>query len=141
MRPQSIVMFERLFLASLALSAAGFVFNYGDVAETLTNDPGVRQLGIGNFVIGIAISGYALYLLLWYLIARQASKAAKWVLVVFTAFGALSALISLAGPWGSILLLSLAINALGIAAVVYLFQADAKAWLDGKPPADPATFD
>ena len=59
MRPQSIVMFERLFLASLALSAAGFVFNYGDVAETLTNDPGVRQLGIGNFVIGIAI--YFLY--------------------------------------------------------------------------------
>jgi len=48
---------------------------------------------------------------------------------------------SLAGPWDAMQMLSLAVFALLIAAVVHLFRADAVAWLKGEVPADPAAFD
>jgi len=142
MRPQSIIMFERLFLASLALGVLGFLLSYQQVADVAANDTGMRQLGLGTgFLIGVVAISYAVYLLLWYLIAHRASNAAKWILVVFTALGILLALPGLAGPWTSTLVLSVVVYALGILAVIHLFRPDAKAWLDGKPPADPATFD
>ena len=142
MRPQSIVMFERLFLASLALSVLSFILNYGDMTDVLARDPGMQQLGIGSgLVVGVAVAGYAIYLLLWYLIARRASNVAKWILGVFTALGVLFSLPGLAGPWTLNFLLTLVASALGVAAVVYLFHPDAKAWLDGKRQVDPATFD
>lgn len=142
MRPQSIIMFERLFLASLALGVLGLILSYGQIADLATSDPGMQQLGLGSgFLIGVVAVSYAVYLLLWFLIARRASNVAKWILVVFTVLGVLSALPSLTGSWNVTLLLSLAVYALEIAAVVYLFQPDAKAWLGGKGQADATTFD
>ena len=121
MRPPSIIMFERLFLASLALSALSFALSYDSLIEQLAREPGMVELGLGSgFVIGTAVVGYAIYLLLWFLIARKASN--------------------LAGPWGLTMLIGLAVYALEIAAAVYLFRPDAAAWLKGKA-ADPATFD
>lgn len=142
MRPQSIVMFERLFLVALAGSLLGFVLTYDEVMGTLAGDPALQEIGLGSgFVLGITAASFAIYLLLWYLIAHRASNVAKWILVVFTVIGVLAMVPSLAGPWDAMQLLSLAIYALEIAAVVLLFRADAVAWLKGKPPADPATFD
>lgn len=142
MRPQSIIMFERLFLASLALGAVGFLLSYPRMADLAANDPGMRQLGLGSgFLIGIVIASYAVYLLLWHLIARRASNVAKWILVVFTVAGVIVALPTLTGPWTSTFVLSLVVYALGILAVVYLFRPDAKAWFGGKAQADPAAFD
>ena len=141
MRPPSIIMFERLFLASLALSALSFALSYDSLIEQLAREPGLVELGLGSgFVIGTAVVGYAIYLLLWFLIARKASNVAKWVLVVFLALGLISLLGALAGPWGLTMLIGLAVYALEIAAAVYLFRPDAAAWLKGKA-ADPATFD
>ena len=142
MRPQSIVMFERLFLASQVLGAAGVVLSYQKLTDLAANDPGMRQLGLGSgFLLGIVIASYAVYMLLWYLIARGASNAAKWILVVFTVLGVLFALPGLAGAWDSTSALSLVVYALEVLAVVYLFRPDAKEWLAGKGQADPATFD
>ena len=142
MRPQSILMFERLFLASLAGSLLGFVLTYDEVMGTLANDPALREIGLGSgFILGVTAGGYALYLLLWYLIAYRASNVAKWILVVLTVIGVLAMVPSLAGPWGAMQLLSLAVCALEVAAVVYLFRADAVAWLKGEAPPDPAAFD
>jgi hypothetical protein len=142
MRPQSIIMFERLFLASLVLGALSVVLNYQDRADLAANDPGMRQLGLGSgFLFGLVIVSYAIYLLLWFLIARRASKAAKWILVVFTVLGVLSTLPALTGPWDAVFVLSLVVYALEILAVVYLFRPDAKTWFDGSGQADPATFD
>ena len=142
MRPPSIVMFERLFLASLAVSVLGFIVSYREITETLARDPGVQQLGLGSgFIVGTAAAGYALYLLLWYLIARRASKVAKWILVVLIAISVLSTLPGLPSAWDTTALFGLVVTVLEIAAIVFLFRADATAWLDGKPPADPATFD
>ncbi len=142
MRPPSIMMFERLFLASLALSLLGFVLNYGQISDVATSDPGMAQLGLGmGFLIGVMVASYALYVLFWFLIARRASNVAKWILVVFTVLGVLSMLPTLTGSLDATALLSLAVYALEIAAVVYLFRPDAKDWLAGKGQADPTTFD
>lgn len=142
MRPESITMFERLFLASLAVSALGFILTYQEVTDVLAADPGAQQVGLSNgFVVGMAAAGYALYLLLWYLVARRASKAAKWVLVVFVALSVLFTLPALAGPWSMTTLFSVAVAALEVAALVFLFKPDAMAWLDGKGTLDPTTFD
>lgn len=142
MRPQSIVMFERLFLASLALSLLGFIMDYGAMADMMQNDPAAQQLGLGNgFMISIAVVGYALYLLLWYLIARRASNVAKWVLVVFVALGVITLLGSLSSAWTLSKIIGLAVYALEIAAVVHLFRPDAKAWLGGKGDAGATPVD
>lgn len=142
MRPQSIVMFERLFLASLAVSALSFLLNYGQMAEIVASEPTLQQAGLGTgFMIGVTLAGYALYLILWYLIARKAANWAKWVLVVFVALSLISLPGALTGPWNLTLLLGLAVYALEVVAVVHLFRADAAAWLTGKQAADPATFD
>jgi hypothetical protein len=142
MRPQSIVMFERLFLASLVLSLLTLAVGYDEMAATLAEDPGMQQLGLGSgFLIAMVTVSYAAYLLLWYLIARKASKVAKWILVVFTAIGVLSALPSLAGAWTWTMLVSLAVYALEVGAVICLFQPDARAWLGGGAPSDPAAID
>jgi len=143
MRPQSVVMFERLFLLSLALSAISFAMGYGEFSQQVLRDPAMRQLGLGaSFVIGLALAGYALYLLLWYLIARKAANWAKWLLVVFLAFSLVSLPGAIRGPWTLASAAAIAVYALQVAAVLFLFKRDAKAWLNGdEEVADPAEPD
>ena len=142
MRPASIVMFERLFLASLALSVASFFINYESMLRDLETQPGLSELGLGSgFAIGSMAVGLAIFLLLWFFIARKASSVAKWILVVLLAFSAISLPGMIMAPWDLGVVLALAVYALEIAAVVYLFRADAVAWFRGEPSADPATFD
>src|SRR6186713_2550959 len=100
MRPNSIVMFERLFLASLAVGVLAFAVGFDQVMAALARDATYRRAGLGaGFVISLTVAGYAIYLLLWYLIARRAVTAAKWILVVFTAIGVAFALPALRGSW------------------------------------------
>jgi hypothetical protein len=143
MRPNSIILFERLFLASLALSAIASVISYDAVLAELNRDPAMEQLGLGGgFVIGMLALGMAIYLLLWFLIVRKASNVAKWVLVVFVAIGLLSFAASLPSFTLDVnSLLALASYALEVAGVACLFRSDAVAWLRGERPADPAAFD
>jgi hypothetical protein len=130
-------MFERLFLGSLVLGALNVVLGYGDAADQMANDPGAQQLGLGSgFFVGITVASFVVYLVLWFLIARQASAIAKWILVVFVVLGVVFALPALGGTWGVTLVLSLVIHALELLALVYLFRPDAKAWLGGTSPAD-----
>ena len=98
-----------------------------------------QGFAVGSFVVGIAI-----YLLLWFFIARKASNVAKWIFVVLLALSVLSVLYTLAASFALTVttLLGLAIYALEISAAVFLFRDDAVAWLTHKEPtADPATFD
>lgn len=141
MRPPSILMFERLFLASIGLSVLSLILNFEALMEEVAREPAMAGFGLGGgFVLGIAAVGYALYLLLWFLIARKASNVAKWILIVLLALSLVSLLGTLAGPWDLPMLLGLAVYALEVAAVVYLFRPDAHAWLKGEA-ADPKTFD
>lgn len=142
MRPPSIVMFERLFLASLAIGLISFAVGYQNMLAALANEPTLQRAGFGSgFLIGTAAFSYAIYLLLWYLIARKAAKWAKWVLIVLIAISLISLPGALTGTLSLTVLLGLAVYALQLAALVNLFRPDAKAWFRGEMSADPATFD
>ena len=144
MRPKSILMFERLFLASLVLSAISFVVGYDAMVEALAAEPGMAELGVGEgFAIGLFAVGTAIYLLLWFLIARKAVNAAKWVLIALVALSVVSLLSSLllAFTFDLQIVIGLVVYALEVAAVYYLFREDAVAWFRGDGRTDPTTFD
>ena len=83
MRPPSIVLFDRLFLASLAVSLISLALNYAAIAQQVTGAPGMAELGLGaGFFAGILVVSYAISVLLWFLVAHKASNVAKWILVV-----------------------------------------------------------
>ena len=142
MRPPSIVMFERLFLASMVLSVLAFIVGYDTLTEQLANEPGLSELGLGaGFLTGIVAVSVAIYLLLWFLIARKASSVAKWILIVLLALSLFSLPAIFAGVLDLIAILNIAVYALELAAVVHLFRADAVAWFRGEWNTDPTTFD
>ena len=145
MRPASIVTFERLFLASLALSVFSFVIGYGAMVEEIEREPALEQLGLGTgFMTGTFAVTVVIYVLLWFFIARKASNIAKWILVVLSAIGLVSFMASLATgqvAFDMTVLLGAAYYVLEIAAVAFLFRADANAWFRNEWKADPAAFD
>ncbi len=144
MRPRSIILFERLFLASLAVGVVNFILGYGDAVAALQRDPNMQQLGLGGgLVTAIFAVGTGIYLLLWFLIARKAVNIAKWVLVALIALSVVSLLNSLAASFtlNVATVLGLVTYALEVAAVVYLFREDAAAWLKGSKPVDPTEFE
>lgn len=142
MRPASIVMFDRLFLGSLAVSAAGVVLSWDEMTAQLANEPGVAEIGLGSgFIAGAVAVGFAISLLLWFLVSHKASNVAKWILVVLAVLSLISLPSMLGGPWDLTAILGLASYVLEIAALGFLFREDAKAWLSGQHQGDPATFD
>lgn len=144
MRPQSIVTFERLFLASLAVGVVNFVLGYDKAVAALQNDPNAQQLGLGGgFATAIFAVGTGIYLLLWFLIARKAINIAKWILIVLIALSVVSLLSALtkAFAFDTTTVLGLVTYGLEVAAAVQLFRKDAVAWLKGDKPADPAASD
>lgn len=129
MRPQSILMFERLYLASLAIGIVNFVLSFDQAVSMVQNDPELAELGLGSgFVIATSSFSFLISLLLWYLIARRASSIAKWILVILTAFGFIFMLFdssSYGGVSGTITWIT---TILQLVALVFLFRPDAKDW-------------
>jgi len=138
MRPKSIILFEQLFLLALLVSLAATAISFGDISAVWQNDPNVRRVGLGTAVlVGAMALDYALYLLLWFLVARKRSNAAKWILVVLVAVSLVAVPSGLKGPLTLATGLGLAGIALDIVALAFLFKADAKAWLKRTEGADP----
>jgi hypothetical protein len=135
-------MFERLFLASLALSVIAFFVGYEATMDALARQPGAARIGFGSeIVIGWMVASTAIYLLLWFLIARKASNVAKWFLIAFTAIGVATLVFSLATIGLNTDLnsmLGIAYYVLAVAAIVFLFKPDAITWLTSENPADSA---
>jgi hypothetical protein len=135
-------MFERLFLASLVVSAGSIAVGYDEMMRVAASDPSLQRVGLGaGFLLGAMAVSFAIYLLLWFLIARRASNVAKWILIVLVALGVASLPLALTGPLNLSVLLNVLVYALEIAALVFLFRADAKAWFRGEPQADLTSFD
>jgi glucan phosphoethanolaminetransferase (alkaline phosphatase superfamily) len=135
-------MFDRLFLASLAVSAVSAAINWQIIAAELTSQPGMAEIGLGSgFIAGIVAVSFAISLLLWFLVARKASNVAKWILVVLAAISLISLPSLLAGPWDLSNFLGIAAYVLEVAALGFLFRDDARAWLGGEKQSDPAAFD
>jgi hypothetical protein len=141
MRPPSIVLFEKVFLASIVVGILNTVLSWSLVFKAAEN-PALRATGIGeSLVITSVLIGILLPLLLWYFIARRASTIAKWIYVVLTAFGLLAMVQALTAtriPGSLPLILSALALALQIYAAWLLFKPDAKAWFAGES-GDPAS--
>ena len=124
MRPDSIVWFERLYLASIVIS----LFTVGPI---------LRAVGIGSLspltVILIVLFSFGLPLLLALLTSRRRSNTAKWLFVILvglgTALAIFDAVDSGAWNWSA---LGILIWVLQIAAVALLFAPSARAWLSRK---------
>lgn len=134
MRPESIVMFERLYLGALAVAVVNFALTWNSTQEYMANDPAVAAAGLGNgFLISTMLLSFAIPLLLWYFIAKRGSNIAKWILVVLFGFGLISMIFSfgtmmaMSGPIG--LIGALLTTALQAGAVYMLFKPDAVEWL------------
>ncbi len=144
MRPASIAMFDRLFLGSLALGLVNAVLGYDATIAQLEADPAVAEMGLAGpgFVIVTMAFGFGISLLLWFLISRKAITVAKWVLVVLTVIGLFSIPVALADVPLSQAIITVVVTVMQLAAVVFLFRADAKAWFAHGPKGmDPATFE
>lgn len=138
-RPKSIIAFEQCYLGSLVLGFIALAFGWGAQKALLARNPDVAQLNSGMLyasLFGGLILGAVITILLWYFAARRASVVAKWIIVVFFAFGVLVLLSSLAkgtvapGLGGVI---SIANTVLQAVAVWMLFKPDSKAWFaDGR---------
>ena len=139
-RPPSIVRFERLYLASFAASLIGWAFSWQQTADRLAIDP--KTASYTWLLPAALLLSCAITLTLWYLVARRASLAAKWVVTILTGLAAVRFAINLlVVARGKVpvlaLLLSAAILVLGVAAVVHLFRPDARLWFgEGLEPEE-----
>ncbi|MGW8188710.1 hypothetical protein [Sphingomonas hankookensis] len=133
MRPSSIVRFDRLYLASIAVGLIGNILEWPLTMARLAENPDTAALGSTAAVAagGMIAIGVVIALLLWFFIARRGSNVAKWILVVFTVF-AIGSLV-LGFTTGAVILdaggiVRLVAVALQTAAVAFLFRPDAAAW-------------
>ncbi len=144
MRPKSIILFERLYLASLVIMVINFFWSFDGMVAQIQRDPAMGQLGWGaSAMMAIFAASMAISLLLWFFAAHRRSVIAKWILVIFAVIGVFSLSRTFAALSGPHLIAPLLVTALQVAATVLLFRADAKPWFAGNGPdeVDPAAID
>ena len=127
-RPASIILFERVFLASLLLSLADSVFNWSTLIDQINVAPGASPRVVDFLIEGMTFV-LLIYLLLWYFIARRGANVARIIWTVLFAFGVFGviAMFFQATPLSVkiIPLISFALQAYG---VFLLYRPDAKPW-------------
>ena len=133
MRPSSIVRFDRLYLASIAVGLVGNILEWPLTIARLAENPDTAALGSTATVAagGMIAVGVVVALLLWFFIARRGSNIARWILVVFTVFAIGSLAIGFSS--GAVILdaggiVRIVAVALQTAAIVFLFRPDAAPW-------------
>jgi len=143
-KPNSIVLFDRLFMGSLVLGVLNFIFGWNELSAKLASSPEMAATGFGTgFLITSFAIGMIINLIIWYFISARASKIAKWILTAFFVIGLLSMLSNMnnpLGPQGISLAIALVISVIQAAAIYMLFRPDSIAWFSRKPPVDPDTF-
>jgi hypothetical protein len=145
MRPKSIVVFDWLFLGSLAVGLLNIPRAMTRIDDQFRADPRLTQFAsIGHAaLIAALVIGTAISLVLWYFISRRANNVAKWILVAITVYGALSSIRMLIDPTPltpAPSLPAIAVSVVQLAAMYCLFRKDAATWLEKKTPIDPNVF-
>jgi hypothetical protein len=134
-RPNSIVMFERCYLAAFAISLVSTVLMWSSLNEQF----GAQEMLLGGwFLPTVTVIGFAIPLLLWYFIALRGSDVAKWIATALVALGVAGTIFSLAlGRYTPNIagLLGLVRLVLQIVAIWFLFRPDNRVWFGGKPQA------
>jgi multidrug transporter EmrE-like cation transporter len=126
-KPKSIIQFNRLNVAATLVGIANIFAHYG-VLRNLAISEGASPAGpiLGVFLYIIS------YLIFWFFIYRRGSNIAKWVFVALT----VSSVAMIPFTLERVLIVGVAYAIsdgvafiLQIAAMIMLFQSDAKAWL------------
>ena len=135
MRPPSIVLFERVYLISIALSIVSsvlFFLHPPAIAFPPGTPPAVAQMMRFLPVFSIAAALVIAFLFL-YFIGRRGSDVARWIFIVFFALG-LAGFVRQFGSHQPIVM-PLALRAVGwlhlllqAACVWLLLRPDAKSW-------------
>jgi hypothetical protein len=131
MRPRSIILFERLFLAMVVLGLVNTGLAWETSVARLAVHPALRDVA-PVLVLAAAIVSTLIYALLWYLIARRASRVAKWIYLALVAVSLLSfgqQLLRIGFRGDAASLIATLVLALMIASAVMLFRRDAAEWL------------
>ena len=131
MRPQSIVTFERLYIAAFVLGIVSIVQTWSIQTAMLDRDPrlaAIWWLPHASLAMRCVIAG-----MLWYFVARQPAVVAKWIVVALAGYGAILLAMLLYGLVTgaasiAIVVPSAAQNILYIAAAAMLFRPDAREW-------------
>ena len=137
-RPKSIIQFERVLLAMVAMVLIGSAIFWDRTVAAFTAE------GYGfTYIVARLVIGTGIYVLIWFFVARKASVVAKWALVVLAAVNLLS--VALRVSVGRFILdLSGVLSIVALAMLLYsawlLFRPDANAWFRGERPIDPAVF-
>ncbi len=141
-RPQSIVWFERCYLAALLLGAINTALQWQTIQERIAANPASAVVGSWFMPATLAIS-WGITLLLWYFTARRASNVTRWIIAVFFAIGVLSVIGTLVTgqyPPGLAGIVGTVAFGLQAVAVWMLFRPDAKPWFAGQPTNLTDTF-
>ena len=129
MRPNSIIWFERLYLATLALSLLVSALDWEGTAQ------GVGTAGAIAIMAVVAIVNVVLVLL----VSRRRSRTVKWILAVISFLAAIGLIgylqAGLESPRDQI---DFALILVQVCAIALLFTPSARAWL-AAPRQDPRT--
>ena len=134
MRPKSIVLFERVLLAALAIDLVNNLMNWSMISERLT-DSWIPPSSV--MVLGVALLPVIVGLIFWYFITRRRSRVAKWLMTLFVAIGVMGFVMTLmqAGDeaLSPLVILAGISEAMKVFAVSRLFTREAKEWLGQRP--------
>jgi hypothetical protein len=129
-RPASIVWYERLSLAAIAISLASVAANPALIAVSY------RLYSMGYVILLVGL--YAVQLLWIWLIARKRQNWARWISLVFIIFGILGAILDFDVRFrlgaASAIVSYVGFGVLTVA-VALLFRSDAGRWFAGQPLA------
>ncbi|MEG3087340.1 hypothetical protein [Sphingomonas sp. PB4P5] len=129
-RPQSIVNFERCYLAAFVIGLVNTALAWSATSATFAASPQAAMMG-SWFLPVTTLIGFAITLAIWYFIARKGSAVAKWIVVVLLGFGILGTLFALlmgSYPGGLSGFIGIFNTVLQAVAVSFLFKPDTKAW-------------
>ena len=126
MRPKSIMLFERLYLAAIAIEVVRFAIEWPRLLHAAASDQWVR-------VASIAVS-----LLLVLLTSRRRRRVAGLVLAALFVIGLpmVAAIFQPGTDPASSVSIGLQVL-LQAAALLLLFRPDSRAWFAGRAPGDP----
>ena len=142
MKPAAIKKFDWLYLGSIVVGLIGFALNYGTVADQTSAElaaDGIEGATTG-LLIGGMLFGVAINVALWFLVSVLRIGFVKWIIALFVAWGLLSLGMAIASGQtaGTNFIFGIISSLMVVVSLYYLFQPEAKAYLDAKRGDDGA---
>lgn len=138
-RPQSIIWFERLWLALIVIGLVNAALRWSTMQEMIAQQP--NSAALPSWFLPLTLGGGVLInILFWYSIARRGSNVARWIYVVLigigvlgTIFGAVMGTLFLDPVNGAIGLFN---TGLSLACSWLIFRPDTRSWFAGARSTD-----